>query len=160
MYFRDAHALRKVFHLGLAIAGDQNHFSDAVFWLQVLDEGSAVFARGIVEANGGGVFSINENEAFEAAGKLRQGQRLRMHLVAAGDLNGVAFDVGEHALSRAFADVRHGKDIQLLLFGRGDNGAGQRVLGVLLDACGKAQHAGAIKSFGAKNFGELRPPVS
>src|SRR6186997_3111619 len=105
---------------------------------------------------GSGVLSINQDHALEAGGYSWQQLALprRLRLTAANDPDGAALDLTCQSLTRPlayFCGVGRGQAAEP---GRFENGLGQRVLRVSLQACRQPQHQIVIDAGGSESIRE------
>src|SRR3974377_1280083 len=106
------------------------------------DDARACFSRRVVETNGGGIATPDEDQALQAAFERRQRQVEGIHFLASGDLHRMAADGAAQAFPGSLADVLDGKGGDAFLPGLVDDSACERMLRILLQAGSKWQHSG------------------
>jgi hypothetical protein len=100
--------LGQVPHFLLAISGNNQDAADVVAGAEMLDEGAAILARRVLEAEEAGVGIVHEEKALQA-GRRRWKDRLpSAELGPAGDPHGSLSHSAAESLSGTLADFRHG----------------------------------------------------
>ncbi len=159
----DADQVGQVLHFGLAVAGHQHDPIDGVSRAEVIDEGDAFAAGRVAEAVRGGVAIVDEDDAFESAGRGRElGGCVGLFdgkLFAAGEANLVAADGAAEPLPWLLADLGDFLKCGVLFVAGTDDGFGKRVLGVLLETGDEREDAARIEAGGDELIDKLRLAV-
>ena len=163
MHLGDADLFGQVADLALAVAGDDERPGDAMAGAQVADEGFALGAGLVAEAEGGQVLAVAQGDAFEATLRGREElQNLREgfgEFFAAGHLVGVAIDHAAEAFPRFLADLhRLGKGNPGCRGGL-DHGGRQRMARIALETGDTGQRLLGCVTRGREGFDQSRLAV-